>query len=195
MKKDGAYARVENLLDVFLFENGLAVDHNLVAVDGDNLAGILVDEILHPCAEHACGELAAESLLEVGLVDLHLLGEVEDLDNVLIAFEADGAQKSGHGELLLAVDVGVHHIIDVRSKLDPRTTEGDDTGGIELCAVGVGALSEEHTRRTVELRNHNALGAVDYESALLGHIGNRAEEHVLNHGGEILVVGVGAIQL
>ena len=47
----------------------------------------------------------------------------------------------------------------------------------------------------MELRNHNALGAVDYESALLGHIGNRAEEHVLNHGGEILVVGVGAIQL
>ena len=119
MKKDGAYARIENLLDVFLFENGLAVDHNLVAVDGNNLASILVDEVLHPCAEHTCGELAAESLLEVGLVDLHLLGEVEYLDNVLIAFKADGAQKSGHGELLLAVDVGVHHIVDVRSELDP----------------------------------------------------------------------------
>ena len=56
------------------------------------------------------------------------------------------------------------------------------------------ALTEEHTRRTVQLRHNNALGAVDDERAILGHVGNGAKEHILNHRAEVLMVGVGAIQ-
>ena len=59
----------------------------------------------------------------------------------------------------------------------------------------MGALSEEHTGRTVKLRHDHALGTVDDKSALVGHVGNRSEIHVLYHSGEILVVRVGAIEL
>lgn len=46
----------------------------------------------------------------------------------------------------------------------------------------------------MELRDDNALGAVDYKRTFLGHIWDRAEVHVLDHGFEILVVGVGAVE-
>ena len=119
MEQDGAHTRIENVLNVFLFKHGLAVDHHFVAVDRHNFTGILVHEVLNPGAEHAGGELAAESLLEVCLVHLHLLGKVENLDDVLVALQTDGAEQRGHGQFLLAVDVGVHHIVDVGGELDP----------------------------------------------------------------------------
>ena len=56
------------------------------------------------------------------------------------------------------------------------------------------ALAEKHTRRPVELRNDDALGTVDHEGALLGHIRNRAEIYILDRGVKILMVGIGAIE-
>ena len=135
VEQDGVNARLENQVDAILVEFLLAVDDHLVALDGDHFAGVLVYEILHPGAEHTGSKLAAEGLLQVGLVDPDLLGQVEDVDDVLVGLKADGTQKSGHGELLLAVDVGIHDIVDVSGKLNPRAAEGDDTGRIELRAV------------------------------------------------------------
>ena len=56
-------------------------------------------------------------------------------------------------------------------------------------------LSEEHTRRTVQLGNDDTLSTVDNERTVGRHIGNGAKEHVLNHSTEVLVVGISAIQL
>ena len=56
------------------------------------------------------------------------------------------------------------------------------------------ALAEEYAGRTVELRHNDALGAVNHECTLLGHVGYLAQVHVLYFGGEIFVVGVGARQ-
>lgn len=55
-------------------------------------------------------------------------------------------------------------------------------------------LAKEHAGRAVELRHDYAFGAVDYEGALVGHIGDRTEVHVLYHGFEVLVVGVGTVK-
>ena len=57
------------------------------------------------------------------------------------------------------------------------------------------ALSEEHARRTVQLRHDYALGAVDYEGAVAGHVRNGAKEHVLDKSSEVLMVGVGTVKL
>lgn len=46
----------------------------------------------------------------------------------------------------------------------------------------------------MELRYDDTLGAVDDESALLGHVRDRTEIHVLYGGVEILMVRVGAIE-
>ena len=59
----------------------------------------------------------------------------------------------------------------------------------------MGALSEEHTGRTVKLRHHYTLGTVDHKGALVGHIGDGSKIHILDHSGEVLVVRVGAIEL
>ena len=58
----------------------------------------------------------------------------------------------------------------------------------------MGALSEEHAGRTVELRHDNTFRAVDHERTLLGHVRNQTEINVLDHRSEIFVVRVGAVE-
>ena len=45
--------------------------------------------------------------------------EFEDFKNISIAFKTNSSQKSSYRQFLFTVDVSVHHIVDVRSELDP----------------------------------------------------------------------------
>ena len=119
MKKNGRSATVEDILHIIGCNLGLTVHDDLVTLDGNHLTGVLINEVLIPALQHTGCQTLADSLLHVLLVHLHFLAKVEDLKNLLIALETDGAQQSGHGQLLLTVDVGIHHIIDVGGKLNP----------------------------------------------------------------------------
>ena len=55
--------------------------------------------------------------------------------------------------------------------------------------------TEEHARRTVELRHNDALRTIDNKGPVGRHVRNRAQEDVLNHGIKILMIRVGAIEL
>ena len=112
----------------------------------------------------------------------------------LIGFETNGTEEGRHGQLLLTIDVCVHDIVDVSSKLNPRALEGNDTCGIQLCAVGMDAGAKEYAGRTVQLRNDNALCTIDNKRTILGHIRDRTEENILDDGAEVLVVRVGTIK-
>ena len=57
------------------------------------------------------------------------------------------------------------------------------------------ALTKEHAWRAVQLRNDDALGSVNDKSALVGHVRDGSQIHVLNNGGKILMVGVGTVEL
>ncbi len=57
------------------------------------------------------------------------------------------------------------------------------------------ALPKENARRTVQLRHHHALGAVDHKRALGSHVGDGTQIHILYLGGKVLVIGVGAVEL
>jgi len=59
----------------------------------------------------------------------------------------------------------------------------------------VQALTEEDARRTMELAHHDALGAVDDECALGRHVGDHTQVNIGYLGGEILMIGIGAIEL
>ena len=59
----------------------------------------------------------------------------------------------------------------------------------------MGALAEENTGRTVELRYNYALGTIDNKGAFLSHIGNLAQVYILDLCCEILMLGVGTRQL
>ena len=186
-------AAVENFSNVFFCNFRFALHNHLVALDRYNFARILVNEVFVPTFQHTGGQAFAKSLLHVLLVHLNLFGQVEDLQDVAVVFVADGTQQRGYGQLLLTVDVGIHHVVDVGSELNPRTFEGDDTRRIEHRSVGMHALSEENARRAVQLRHHNTLGTVDNKGTVRGHIGNCTQENVLDKGSEIFVVGVGAV--
>ena len=47
----------------------------------------------------------------------------------------------------------------------------------------------------MKLRYNHALGAVDDKRTVGSHVRNRTEEHILHHGVEIFMVGVGTIKL
>jgi hypothetical protein len=122
------------------------------------------------------------------LVGFHLVGHAEELKDILVRLEADGAQEGSYREFLLPVDIRVHHVIDVRGEFHPRALEGDHAGGVDLGAVRVERLPEEYPRGTVQLGYHHAFGTVDHESAAGGHVGDIAQEYVLDDGLEIDVL-------
>ena len=90
--------------------------------------------------------------------------------------QPERAQEDGAQELALAVDAHVQRVLLVVLELHPRSAIGNDLAQ-EVGAV-VGRL-EEDARRTVQLRNDHALGAVHDERAVRRHQRNVAEEDFL----------------
>ena len=78
MHEDSALLAVEDVLHVFLGNLRLTLDDDIVTLDGNNLTGILVHEVLSPGLHDVCGELATDSLLQSALLDRNLLCKVED---------------------------------------------------------------------------------------------------------------------
>jgi hypothetical protein len=124
--------------------------------------------------------------------DPRLDGRVELAKDLLVRGQTEGAQEDGAEELALAVDADVEDVLLVVLELHPGAAVRDDLG-----QEGVGRfLGEEDARRAVELRDDDALGAVDDERAVLGHQRDVAEEdflflgvaHVLDAGVGVLVV-------
>ena len=183
-----------NLLDMVLLENGLTLKHHFVALDRYYFTGIFINKVFYPALQNTCGKAAAKHLFQAGLIHLDFFGEIEYLENVFIGFVTNRTQQGRYGQLLLTVDVSIHHIVDVCSKFNPRTLERYDTCGIELRTICVNARTEEYAGRAVQLRNDYALCAVDDKRTVLGHVRYLTEEHVLHHGIKIFVVRVGAIQ-
>ena len=119
VEEDCLSAGIDDFIDLVFVENGLAVDYDLVSLDGDDLARIFVNEVLDPRFQDTRGEFAADALLEIGLAYFDLVGKPEDCENIFIGLETDCTEHRRYGELLLTVDVGVHDIVDVGSELDP----------------------------------------------------------------------------
>ena len=119
VKQDSFGPRLQDGCAVLRREFRLTLEDDLVTLDGNHLTRIFVNEIFGPCFEHVTGQTAADDFLEFGLIHLNLLGQSEAVKDVLIRLEADGAQERCHGQFLLAVDIGIHDLIDVRSELNP----------------------------------------------------------------------------
>ena len=119
MNKNGLCTALENIQQVLVGNLCLTLHDDLITLNGYNFAGILINEVLVPALQHTCCQLLAYHLLQGCLVNLHLLSEVEDLQDVLIGFEADGTKKSSNRQLLLTVNISIHDIVNVRSKLNP----------------------------------------------------------------------------
>ena len=85
-----------------------------------------------------------------------------------------------HRELALAVDAHVDGALLVDLELEPRAALRHEVGDQHLLfALGLLGLHDVGARRAHELRDDDALGAVDDEGAALGHHGEVAHEDVL----------------
>ena len=79
MDQNAFGSRFDDIVYVPLLENGLAVDDDLVTLDRNHLARVLVHEVLDPRLQHAGGQFLAYGFLQVGLGDLDVLRQVEYL--------------------------------------------------------------------------------------------------------------------
>ena len=87
MNKNRSGIALEDLHHV-LFRNLCLTFHDyLVTLDRYYFTGILVNEVLVPALQHACGETLAKHLLQIALVHLYLFGKFENLKDVLVSFE------------------------------------------------------------------------------------------------------------
>ena len=119
VEKDGFDTGIGNHVDMPFFEAGFAFHDQLGSFDVDNLTGGGIDKVLIPVVDDAGGELAAHAFFKVHLGGFHLLGNLEDVEDVFIRLVADGAEQGGDRKFLLTVDEGVHHVVDVGGELHP----------------------------------------------------------------------------
>ena len=88
----GRILEVKDRLDILLRKLFISIDHYIVALHGDYFTRFLIHEVLYPRIEDTCGYLTTDIFLQVGLIHLHLLGDAEETQDILISLVADGSQ-------------------------------------------------------------------------------------------------------
>ena len=131
------------------------------------------------------GELDRLELPHVGHHGLVVVGLPGVLGDRLQRLEEDGDVL-----LALAVEAYADQVALVDLELQPRTTARDELGGVDVLVGGlVGRALEVDARRADQLRDDDALGAVDDEGALGRHEREVAHEDRLALDLAGLVVG------
>ena len=123
-------------------------------------------------------DLAAVLLLRL---EVDRLGVVEVVEQ-LFGRVAERAQQHGRVQLAAAIDADVEDVLVVELEVEPRAAVRDHAGAVEQLAARVRlalVVIEEHAGRAVELRDDDALGAVDDERAGVGHQRDLAEVDLL----------------
>src|SRR5581483_11637586 len=120
-------------------------------------------------------EAVGDRPVDLPVLDVQLVDVVERPDDLVGAAQAEGAEEDGRQELPLAVDAHVEQVLGVELELDPRPAVRDDLRDVERLVFRV----EERARRAVQLRDDDALGAVDDEGAVLRHQRDVAEVDLL----------------
>ena len=92
---------------------------------------------------------------------------------------AHGLEQERGGDLAVFVDTDVEDVVQVRLILQPGAVIGDDRGAVDGQIGLVGLLVEIDARRTDDLGDDHALGAVDDERAAGCHEREVAHEDLL----------------
>ena len=157
-------------LDVGLAQRGNRVGGDLLAVLHREVAGLDVGGGAQPDEAVADGPLQRRALVQEDPID-----RVERADDLIRAAQTQRAEEHGGQKLPLAVDADVEQVLLVVLELHPRAAIRDDLRDVERLVFGV----EEGARRAVQLRDDDALGAVDDERAVVRHQRDIAEVDLL----------------
>ena len=127
LEKDGLDVCVEDSFDVLFVEDDSSLDDRHGPFDRNDLSCVVIFEILSPGLENLGCEFPALVCLQGLLIDRNLVSEVEYVDDVLVRVVADSPEKCRYRQLLLTVDVGIHHVVDVCCEFYPGALERDDS--------------------------------------------------------------------
>ena len=119
LEKDSLFVGLEYDVDVLVVKDLSSLDKDLDSFYRGDLSGVFVYEVFELGAEHVVRELAALVGVESVPGDGNLVRKVEDVYDVLVGIVSDCSEQGRYGQLFLTVDVSVHHVVDVRRKLDP----------------------------------------------------------------------------
>ena len=62
----------------------------------------------------------------------------------LYRVQTNRTEECSYWQFLFTVDISVHHVVDVGSKLNPRALKWDNTRRVELRTIRVERLPKEH---------------------------------------------------
>ena len=85
--------------------------------------------------------------------------ETEQIHNLGIRIVSERAQQRRRREFLPAIDININDIVDIRGNFDPRTSERNDSRGIDFLSVRMYVLAEEYTGTPVKLRGQRPRSA------------------------------------
>ena len=140
-----------------------ALEHGRGAVERRRLAGALLAEELDQRLVLRAGRVAVEGVADVD-------GVVEESEELVVGAVAHRAQQHRDGELALAVDADVDGALLVDLELEPGAALRHEVGDQHLLlALGLLGLHDVGAGGADELRDDDALGAVDDEGAAVGH--------------------------
>ncbi len=156
----GGDARGFQLLDVARGDALAGFHDDLVAVGEVEAQGFATQALRH--------QLQLDAFIRVDVEGVDL----EELGQHLFVAVAERAQQDRHRQLAATVDTGEQRVLRVELEVQPGAAVRNDAGAVQQLARAVGLATvvvEEHARRAVQLRDDDALGAVDDEGAVLGH--------------------------
>ena len=104
----------------------------------------------------------------------------EQLDYFLVGLKAERADKDGQRHLAVLIDTDVHDVVHVGLVLYPCAAVRDDLSGVDELSALVEVMVIVHAGRADDLRNDNALRAVDDKGTVLGHQREVAHEYLLD---------------
>ena len=201
---DQVLIRGEHTLDTGISQLAKRTRGHLRTGRGDNLARLGIDQVANELATlQGVGVKAiGPAVTLAGVAD----GPIEFLENlvtrhtndarriqILAAFGTAGCvgdriiirqrhQEGGDRQLALAVDPHIEDVLGVKLEVEPGTAVRNDARGEQQLAGRMGlaaVMIEEHTGRTVHLRDDHALGTVHDEGTVRCHQGHVAHIDVL----------------
>ena len=119
MQQNRLCTRIDDRINMFIFQNSFPIHNDFVPFDRNHLSGVFIHEIFHPGLQYTRSQPTANDFFQSRFGNIYFIRQIEYLQDILICFKADSTQQSSYRQFFLPVDVSIHHIIDVRSELDP----------------------------------------------------------------------------
>ncbi|OAV70654.1 hypothetical protein Barb6_01665 [Bacteroidales bacterium Barb6] len=90
-------SRFQNFLNTFFCEHRFAVDDHVITFNGNHFARVFIHKVFHPSFKYAGSQFTPDQFFHTGLRNPYFFRQIEDFENMLVAFKADSSQKGGYG--------------------------------------------------------------------------------------------------